>query len=259
MSVKTLFLLALAPVWADDRAGDILKRHLEAEVLNAKRAAEYAYIERKDNFGFDKAGSRRKESSETHDVIFVEGEPYRKLIARNERPLDAKEVAKEEKKMRSAAEARRRERRGGVFHKQVSLASDEELLKVFDNRLLGEEEIAGRKTWIIECSPPAGRVPANEHEKEILSFQTKLWIDQTEFVLAKSVKTVVGSHIFLMPGSTISTDFEKVNNDAWLAVSMTIDGRLQFAKIIKPRVRAEYHNSDFKKFDVQSTISVEKP
>jgi hypothetical protein len=62
-----------------------------------------------------------------------------------------------------------------------------------------------------------------------------------------------------MPGSTIATDYQKMNDDAWLAESMTIDGHLQFAKMIKPRVRTEYHNSKFQKFDVQSTITMEKP
>ena len=40
-------------------------------------------------------------------------------------------------------------------------------------------------------------------------------------------------------------------------VSGTIEARLQFAKIVKPHVRTEYRNSDFRKFDVESTITVD--
>jgi hypothetical protein len=62
-----------------------------------------------------------------------------------------------------------------------------------------------------------------------------------------------------MPGSTISWDFENIHDDAWLGISGVIDGHLQFAKFIKPAVRTEYKNTNFQKFDVQSTITIEKP
>ena len=61
----------------------------------------------------------------------------------------------------------------------------------------------------------------------------------------------------MQPGSTITWEFDKINQDAWLVVSGTIEARLQFAKIVKPRVRTEYRNSDFRKFDVKSTITVD--
>ena len=62
-----------------------------------------------------------------------------------------------------------------------------------------------------------------------------------------------------MPGSTVSWTYDKINQDAWLMASQVVDGRLQFAKIIKPRVRTEYRYTDHKKFDVQSTITTGEP
>ena len=43
----------------------------------------------------------------------------------------------------------------------------------------------------------------------------------------------------------------------WMETSGLIDGHLQFAKLIKPKVRTEYTYSKFQKFDVQSTITVD--
>jgi hypothetical protein len=167
------------------------------------------------------------------------------------------EQAKEQKKLLRIALERRRQRRSGVFHKDVSLGSHDDLLTLFDNRLVGEEEIRGHKAWVIASTPKEGRVAANAHEKEVLSFQRKLWIDEADYQLLKSVFTVAGEHIAFMPGTTVTWEFDKINADAWLTISGVIDGRLQFAKLIKPAVRTEYRNSKFQKFDVQSTITME--
>jgi hypothetical protein len=62
----------------------------------------------------------------------------------------------------------------------------------------------------------------------------------------------------MTPGSTFSWEFEKIAAEVWMQTSGVIAGHLQFAKLIKPQVRTEYEDSKFQKFDVQSTITVEK-
>ncbi len=250
---------AAVPSLGSDDANAILERFVAAQKKNGEQASQYTYVEQTVYFGFDKNGQPQKKSSETNDVIFLEGSTYKRLIARNERPLDPKEAAKEEKKMQQTAAERRQQRKSGIFHKEVTMGSDADLLTLFDSRLLGEEEVNGRKTWVVECSPKAGYKPANEREKEVLSFSRKLWIDELENVTLKSVHTVVGPHIVFMPGTTVTWEFEKINGDAWVMASMVLDGRLQIAKIVKPRARTEYKNSKFQKFDVQSSITTGEP
>ncbi len=259
-ALRLVVLLAVLPCCSAQDAGEILKRYVAAGPDHGNAAHQYTYVEQADHFDFDKKGQPHKNRSETNDIIFVEGLTYKKLVARNGQPLDAKEQAKEEKRLQKTAEERRKERqaglRSGVFHKRVSMGSDEELLTLFDARIVGEEEVRGHRTWVIDCTPRDGRAPANEHEEEVLSFKRRLWIDRQEAALVRSINTVVGEHVFLMPGSTITWDFEKLNDEAWLPISGVIDGRLQFAKLIKPRVRTEYTNTQFKKFDVESTITM---
>jgi hypothetical protein len=250
-------LLAALPVLAADDPNEIVKRFIDAEKKNWEQASQYTYVEQADYFGFDKNGQPRKDRSETHEIVFVEGGAYKKLVARNERPLEVKEQAKEDKKLQRIAEERRKQRHSGLFHKDVSLGSSDDLLTLFDNRLVGEEEIRGHKAWVVACTPKEGHVAANAHEKEVLSFQRKIWINEPDYHLLKSVYTVVGQHINFTPGTTLTWEFEKINEDAWLTISGVIDGHLQFAKFIKPAVRTEYRNSKFQKFDVQSTITME--
>ena len=250
-----LLLLAAPPVWAAEDPNEIVKRFVEAESKNRERASQYTYVEQTDFFRFDKNSQPRKDRSETHEIIFVEGKPYKKLIARNEWPLEANEQAKEAKKLQRIAQERLRRPHAGLFNKNVSMGSYKDLLTLFDNRMEGEEEIRGHKAWVIGSTPKEGRAGANRREKEVLSFAQKLWIDQADHQILRAVYTVVGRHIALMPGTTITWEFEKINEGAWLTVSGVIDGRLQFAKSVKPAVRTEYRNSNFRKFDVQSTIT----
>jgi hypothetical protein len=255
--LRLLAMVAVLPIFAADDAAEIVKRFVAAENRNASRASQYTFVEQAEHFSVEKDGSAKKDHSETYEVMFVEGQSYKKLIARDDRPLDAKEQAKVDKALQKAGEDRRKQRRSGLLHKNVSLGTPDDLLTMFDNRIAGEEEVRGHKAWVIECVPKPDRVPANGHEKEVLSFRRKFWINQADDAIVREVSTVVGEHIFFTPGSTITWDFEKINDDAWLTISGVLDGHLQFAKFIKPGVRTEYRYSKFQKFDVQSTISVD--
>jgi hypothetical protein len=247
-------LAAFTLLLADERADAILKRFIDANAANAKRAGQYTYLQQVDYFGVNSFGVQRLERSEKREIIFVEGGEYQKLIARDGRPLEPDEQKKEDQRLAQTAADRRKKR--GPFEKEVTLSSDAELLTLFDNRLMGEEEIGGRKVWVIDCSPRAAQAKGR-HEKEATSFRRKLWIDQTDSVAVRSVETVVGGHVVLMPGATITIDYAKVNDDAWIQRSIVIDGRLRIAKSVQPRARTEYRNSKFQKFDVKSTITGE--
>jgi hypothetical protein len=247
--------MLLLPLCAQD-IDDILKRNHEADKQNEERAKQYTYVEETDNFEYDKHGERKKTGSEIHDVIFVEGESYKRLVARDGKPLPPKEEAKEEKKLQQTAEERRKARRKGLFNfsRSVSVSGDD-LDKLCDRRMAGEEEIRGRKAWVIEYTPQKGRVPANKHEKDVLSMQTKVWVDEEDGVTAKLELLAISDGTFLKPGSSITIETAKINDDAWLPVFTVFDARIQIALVIRDSVRSESRNSNFKKFDVKSTIT----
>jgi hypothetical protein len=255
-----LMILSLRGQNAAEDSASILKQYDEAQKRNGERANRYTYVEDVDYFKYDKNGQARKDRSETNDVIFVEGESYKRLIARNGKPLDPREAAKEEKKMNQTAEQRRKERRSGSHEHTETLGSDD-LRTLCDNRLVGEEELHGRKAWVIEYTPKKDHVPANQHEKDVFTTRTKVWIDQAENVELKSLMTVVGEGSIMKPGTTITMEFAKINDDAWLPASFIFDVRLQIPKLLKlttglkDAVRQETRYSNFRKFDVESTIT----
>jgi hypothetical protein len=260
-----ILLLAVLPLRAADDANAILRRFIDAEKQNDERARQYTYVEDAAWFILDKSGHLFQNRSETHEVIFVEGLTYKKLVARDGKPIDAKEQAQVEKTMRQTAEQRRKHPApapGGKIasgRASADFGSNEELLTLFENRLIGEEEIGGRKAWVIESKPQKGRLPANRHEKGVFSFSKKLWIDEADNVMLRAVYTVTGDHIFIKPGSAMTVEFQKVNQDAWQPALFVIDARKMVDKNVQASSRTEYRYSKFQKFDVQSTITLDPP
>jgi hypothetical protein len=259
--MRLLLLLTVVPLWAADDADTILRRYLEADKQNDAKAEQYTYVVDSAWFVPGKTGELKQNRSETAEIIFVEGEVYRKLVARNGKPLDAKEKAKVDKDMRETAEQRRKHPAwpdgGGaiVNGHRTDFGSDEELLTLFNNRLTGEEEIGGRQAWVIESTPRKDRTPANRHEKDVASFSKKIWIDETENAELRQIYTVIRDHSSLKSGSTFVCDFEKVNQDAWQSTLIVAELRDTNTKVV---LRQEIRSSNFKKFDVQSTITIDK-
>ncbi len=254
-----LLFLSLGVLLPAQNVDDILQRYFAAEKVNAAKASQYAYLEEDTNFQYDKAGVAKQTSTETYDVIFVEGEEYKKLIARNGQALNAKDQAKEEKKLQDVAKERRKQRRSRLFSRTVTLSgSDEESTALFKRHLVGEETIAGRKAWVVELTPRAGVKPANAHEKDALASRRKIWVDQAESTPLRWQAVIVGNGIAMKPGSSITIEYAKINEDAWLATSVVAEFRFQVMKFIKGTGRVETKNSKFQKFDVQSTITVEQ-
>jgi hypothetical protein len=80
-------------------------------------------------------------------------------------------------------------------------------------------------------------------------------VDEEDGVTAKVEVLAVGDGSFMKPGSSITIEIAKINDDAWLPVFTVFDARIQIAKVIRDSVRTEPRSSNFKKFDVKSTIT----
>jgi hypothetical protein len=106
-----LLLFGAVPLSAADDANAIIERLLEAQKANGYRIQPYTFVEEAVYFTYAKDGKLKKNSSETREVIFVEGLPFRKPIARNGKPLSAKEQAEIQKVVNQTAEQRRKQPR----------------------------------------------------------------------------------------------------------------------------------------------------
>jgi hypothetical protein len=97
--MRWLLLLLTLPLSAAEDANAIFRRLIEAQQRNGDRANQFTFTQETRHFGFQKNGEPHLRQTETHEMIFVEGLEYRKLVARNGQPLSAREQAQVEKDM----------------------------------------------------------------------------------------------------------------------------------------------------------------
>jgi hypothetical protein len=257
-----LLLLAAAPLLAADDANAIIERLLEAQKANGDRIQPYTFVEEAVYFTYAKDGKLKKDSSETREVIFVEGLPFRKPVARNGKPLPANEQAEIQKMVNQTAKERRRQPRPAeeqivMGGEHIDIGANRELLTLFENRLKGEEEIRGRKAWVIEATPIERHIPVSEYEKDLLGFRRTLWIDQADNLPVRMLLAAAGDGVrFAAPGSTVRVDYGKIAPDVWCESALVLEIWHPSGKQFKPWKRAEFVFSGFQKFDVQSTITV---
>jgi hypothetical protein len=80
-------------------------------------------------------------------------------------------------------------------------------------------------------------------------------VDEEEGVTVKLVLLTIADGTFMKPGFSITIENAKINDNAWLPVFTVFDARIQIALVISDSIRSEARNSNFKKFDVKSTIT----
>ena len=259
MRIGVLIALLVSAASANDDPAVILQRSIQAVKENSAKARNYAYRERRVVTDIDSKGKPGDQESETWDVIALEGSTYRKLVARDDRPLSAKEQKKEDERLRKETERRRKEnleqRRRRLFsyeyHYQIPYSK---LGDIYDLRMLPEEQAGGRRTWVLEGVPKLDFKPQTADEKEAVNFRLTLWLDQVEFLPVRIGLEVIGDHSRLSKGSTSQIDLAKINDDAWLVQRTSIRFAMRPFRVLTLRGEQVTTFSKFQKFQVDSKL-----
>jgi hypothetical protein len=188
---------------AEISPSEILKQAAAAEKANARRAWNYVYQE-------DRSAGGKKL---TYDGSFLEGLPYRRLIARGGRTLSRKEARSEQQKMdqeaaRRAAESPDERRRRVFQHPQSYRIPFAELPEICDLKPAGVELRSGRPAWRIEAEPrPDGAFPR---------WRQTLWIDQQDVIRAAFEAVLLDDSRQLKRGSRVRMEKFRDAAGVWL-------------------------------------------
>ncbi len=83
----------------------IIRRAVAADERNWKAARNYTFSERADLRYLDAKGQLKLREISGHEIMLLDGSPYERLVARNDRPLPPAEEKKEREKLaKSTAE-----------------------------------------------------------------------------------------------------------------------------------------------------------
>ncbi len=262
-----ILLLALVAL-QEPNPVEIIRQAVEAGERNWKMARNYAFVEREEERELSSDGSRKKTESHTYDVTILEGEPYYRLIQKDDQPLPPKDEKKEQEKLDKSIREREKET---PAERQKRLAKYEknreegrkflrEVTEAYDFKIEGEESIAGRPAWVIAATPRPGFKPTLRDAHILPKLRGKLWIDKEEYQWAKAEIEVIDTISFglalirIHKGSDLKFEAVRVNDEVWLPKRSFVRGsaRLAYFKHLIGEDETTYR--DYKKFQVESKI-----
>jgi hypothetical protein len=262
-----LLLVGVSQLFAAPDAHDIIRRATEADQRNEAASRNYTFVQRVSKRYLNADGSVKRTEIRTYDVTLSEGTPYQRLIAINDKPLPPDLERREQEKLQKSIEERRKEspqeraKRVAQWEKdrQKDRRFVNELMNAMDFRVTGEEEIAGRKTWVISATPHPGYRPKSIETKFLVKMRGRAWIDEGDYMAARieaEAMDDVSIGFFLVKvskGSRFFIDQTRVNGEVWLP--QRIEGRFS-ARLLIVRFRESFDMSfkDFRKFQVESHI-----
>ena len=266
------YALMVSVCYADD-AREIVRRSVNVGDENLKAARNYTYRERSQQLTLDGSGRVTKTESETRDITVLEGSPYRRLIARDDKPLPPKDERKEEEKLRRITAERsketpeQRERRIAEYDRKREQDRDSvrEIVDAFDFRISGEDHREGRDQYVIEGVPHPGYKPRTRNATFFPKVKGKIWIDKQDYHWARVEAEVIDTISFgaflvrLAKGAHLEADQTRVNGEVWLPKRLEAEASARVALVKKFHGRLEITYSDYKKFQTDSRIVAAEP
>jgi hypothetical protein len=218
--------------FAQETAQTIIQRSVEANNRDWKEAPEFDFCERDQEKGTDK----------TYSVTMVDGSPYERLIAVNGKPLEPSQQAEEQEKLRRASAERQHEspsKRSARIAKyeaerRRNQTMTSQLTAAFDFTLVGEQELKGRKVYVLKATPRPGYHAVNRDSEVLTGMEGQLWIDHDTYQWVRVEAHVIhpvrisGFLAEVEPGTRFELEKTPVSDDVWLTshFSMKADAKV---------------------------------
>lgn len=263
-----LALCVLAPctISAQPSPYEIVQRAMEKESQNAQLRHQYTYRESVWERIAKKDGQVRREERKVHEVFFIGGQEFRKLIEKDGKPLTAKDAAKEQARMNREIEKYKREspsetQKRLTRERREQQEFRDQFANGFNFRLIGEEPVAGRACYRIHAEPKPG-FPMKGDAKILSKLKGDLWIDKERYnwarVEAETTDTItaIGGLLRLAKGTTVSAGRTLVNDEVWFPDKIRVQANARAAFFITAAVQMEMLFSAFRKYTVDSTVTL---
>lgn len=276
-TIASLLLLTAGFAGAEDTiaspdAQEIIRQSLSHWRRNLDAARNYTFQQRTVEDQLEKDGDLKKTEIETYQISIIYGEPYERLIARDDKPLSEKDQQKEgeklnkffEKQKNKSDEERQRERekKQDRFRRDIA----DELPVMLNYEILGEEEFNGQPVWVLSATPKQGYHPNSMAGKLLSKLSGKVWITKADYQWVKAEADLaddftVGWFLFkLRKGTHLEFEQTRVNDEVWLPKRTFVQGSGRIA------VKSGYFRnltefSNYQKFasDVKITGFAEVP
>lgn len=253
---------------SQEQMRQLLRVVADKDIENGKHQRDYTYLDREVEHKLDGKGQIKSTEVKTYEILEIYGAPVQRLIEKNDKPLDAKDAAKEEEKIQKIIDKRKNESeddRRKREQKEVKEREDgrkfvREVADAYDFKLVGTEDVGGRQAWVIDGEPRPGFEPHMKESKFLSKFHGRVWIDKGDLQLAKmdieAIDTVSVGWVLarIHKGTRVMLEQTRVNDEVWLPRHLTfkVDARVALFKGFNINGEQEYR--DYKKFRTSSKI-----
>jgi hypothetical protein len=246
----------------------LLRVVADKDMENDKRLRDYTYVERDEEHRLDSKGQVKSTEVKTYDVMELYGEQVQRLIAKDDKPLDAKDAAKEEEKIQKVIDKRKNESEEGRNKREKKEEKDREedrkfvreVADAYNFKLVGTELVGDREAWVIDGEPRPDFVPQMKESKFLTKFRGRVWIDKSDLQLAKmdvECLDTISWGLFLArfhKGSRFMLEQTRVNQEVWLPRQLTAKVDVRLALLKNFNVDVEQSFRDYKKFRATTKI-----
>jgi hypothetical protein len=240
----------------------------DKDIENDKRLRDYTYVERDEEHKLDGKGQIKSTEVKTYEVMELYGEQTQRLIEKDDKPLNAKDAAKEDEKIQKVIDKRKNESEDQRNKREKKEEKDREedrkfvreVADAYNFKLVGTDLVGGREAWVIDGEPRPDFVPHMKESKFLTKFRGRVWIDKSDLQLAKmdvECLDTISWGLFLArfhKGSRFMLEQTRVNDEVWLPRQLTAKVDVRLALLKNFNVDIEQSFRDYKKFRATSRV-----
>ena len=244
---------------ADPR--EIVRKAVELDERNSQLQRNYSFQQREEIREFDRSGKVKSQRIETWEVSLLDGTPYKRLVARDGRPLSAAGQRLEDEKFHRNSQERaqetpeQRERRVEEWRRRQQRQHQplRELPDAFNFTLVGEENWRGRPAYRIDAVPKPGYKPKSLYSAFFPKVKIRAWIDKDDFqgarVEIEAMDTISfgGFLLRLDKGSKIVIEQTRMDDGLWLPQHVAVNAAARLFLVKSMNREMDYSFSDYKK------------
>lgn len=142
---------------------------------------DYVYMERDEDRRLDSAGKVQSQNVDVTKMTLVNGIRFEQLMEHNGQLPSAEEQKKRDQDLEKLKHETPEERAARLRKDQENRSFLRDLLEAFDFRLIGDEIVAGRPSYVLEATPHPGYHATGKYAKLFSRVQGKLWVDKLDF------------------------------------------------------------------------------
>jgi hypothetical protein len=282
-------VLLCAAAWAsaapqDSRplpeAGPFLEQVRQHLRTDRALLSQYTFIEKETERRVDGRGKVTKEETTIAEVYPSpeEEEAYRRVLVVNGAPVKPEELEKKDRQRREQVlerEGKRQRESEDDHRKRLAKEAEErrkeqettdEILRIFDVRLLARETIGGRPAILCNVTPRADYKPRTGNGKILKKFAGRAWFDETDHEMVRAEVESIDDLTFgfgvlarLHKGTRFQFQRTKVNDEVWLPAEVRYWVSARIALLKRVRVEGLSTYSDYRKFSVGTSTTFGPP